>query len=134
MRKKSKHQKTEKTLGCFEFFFLHTLACVPGLLADRRSSTFLTDLSVNAHPSFVSSCLSFFLSPSTLSIHQTFNSLCCFCFYPKRVVAGSTIKTTANKFQGYKETPVFIEMLNTPMKPRQIDPHIVIMVQTPKPI
>jgi hypothetical protein len=28
----------EKTLGCFEFFLLYTLDCVPGLLVGRQSS------------------------------------------------------------------------------------------------
>jgi hypothetical protein len=39
--------------------------------------------------------------------------------YPKRAVAGSTVQITANKFQGYKETPVFSDMLNTPPSPHQ---------------
>ncbi len=109
----------EKTLGCFGFFLLYTLDCMPGLLAGRQSSALLTRLSDNAHPSSVSSFISFFLSTSTLSIQQTFitdtlESLCCFSLLTQKGRSlGSTIKITANKFQGYKETPVFSEMLNS---------------------
>ncbi len=65
----------EKTLRCFEFFLLYTLDCMPGLFASRWSSAWLTDLSHNALPSSVSSCLSFFLSPwvlLTLTLWITF--------------------------------------------------------------
>ncbi len=67
----------EKTLGCFEFFLLYTLDCVPGLLVGRQSSAWMTNLFYIALPSYVSSCLSFFMSPSTLSIQQTSIPSCC---------------------------------------------------------
>ncbi len=61
----------ENTLGCFEFFLLHTLDCMPCLLDVYQLPAWLIDLFNNTLPSFVSSCLSFFLSPSTSSIQQT---------------------------------------------------------------
>jgi hypothetical protein len=50
---------------------------VPGLLVGRQSSAWMTNLFYIALPSYVSSCLSFFMSPSTLSIQQTSIPSCC---------------------------------------------------------
>jgi hypothetical protein len=112
----------KKTLRCFDFFLLYTLDYVPGLLVGHWSSALLTGLSDNGHPSSVSSSFPFswalnLVHSTNLHYLHTQVTLLFLSNYSKRVVVvGSTVKITANKFHGYKETPVFSEIQNTPIK------------------
>ncbi len=143
------------------FSFTHLITCLACLLAIDREPYWPASLTTLIHLLCLHPFL--FLEPSTLSIQQTsityiLKSLCCFSLITqkgwwlgpllklpptsstvtKRPLSSARCKIphqiTANKFQGYKETPVFSEMQNTPIKRRRIDPHIAIMVKMPKPI